>query len=61
MHRVPDKYPYVGGPGAGPKEDSLAMDVIPTIFCAKKSDQNPGNEAKVGQSVCQAGSSWTQL
>lgn len=36
VYKVPDKYPYVGGPGTVPKEGSLAVDAIPTIFCAKK-------------------------
>lgn len=40
---------HVGGPGSRPNEGSLVVDIIPTIFCAKKWDQNPGNEAKVGQ------------
>lgn len=53
-YRVPDKYPSMGGPGAGPNESSLAVDIIPTIFCAKKRDQNPGNEANVGQLVSKA-------
>ena len=27
---------YVGGPGVGPNEGSLVVDIIPMIFCAKK-------------------------
>lgn len=51
----------MGGSGAGPSEGSLVVAIIPMIFGAKLQDQSPGNEAKVGRSVCQAGSSWPQL
>lgn len=44
-----------------PSEGSLVVDSIPTIVYAKRWDRSPGKEAKVGQSACQAGSSWIPL
>lgn len=47
VYRVPDKYPYVGGPGARPNKGSSVVDILPTVFYAKKWNQNQGKKPKL--------------